>query len=76
MSRGCNPINRLLGSAGIDVEQQFPVFSDGTPPLFRQTPHIVDQSHQVILVNRYPLWVLKKSLNADCYETLGWAVNK
>ena len=34
----------LPGSTSIDVEQQFPVFSDGTPPLFYQAPHIVDQS--------------------------------
>ncbi len=31
------------------------MFSDGTPPLFYQAPHIVDQSGQVILVDDYPL---------------------
>jgi hypothetical protein len=49
-------MSRLLGSAGIDVERQFPVFSDRTPPLFRQTAHIVDQSDQVTLINSYPLF--------------------
>jgi hypothetical protein len=44
-----------LGSASIDVERQFSVFSDGTPPLFYQAPHIADQSGQVILVDDDPL---------------------
>jgi hypothetical protein len=44
-----------LGSTSVDVEQQFPMFSDGTPPLLYQAPHIVDQSAQVILVDDYPL---------------------
>jgi hypothetical protein len=48
-------MSRLLGSTSIDVEHQFSVFFDGTPPLFCQTPHIVDQSGQVILVDDYPL---------------------
>ena len=43
-------------STCIDVKDQFPMFSDGTPPLFRQAPHIVDQSKQVIPVNSYPLF--------------------
>src|SRR5208282_5367644 len=46
---------RLLASTSIDVEHQFSAFSDGTPPLFCQTPHIVDQSGQVILVDDYSL---------------------
>ena len=45
-----------VGSTCIDAEQQFPVFSDGTPPLFGQAPHIVDQTDQVIPVNSYPLF--------------------
>ena len=49
-------MSRLLGSTSIDIEQQFPVFSDGTPPWFRQAPHIVDQTDQVISVNRDPLF--------------------
>lgn len=49
-------MSRLPGSVTIDVEQQFPVFSDGTPPLFRQAPHFVDQRDRVVLVNRYPLF--------------------
>jgi len=30
-------------TSSIDVEHQFSVFSDRTPPLFCQAPHIVDQ---------------------------------
>src|ERR1019366_3931650 len=44
-----------LGSTSVDVEHQFPMFSDGTPPLLYQAPHIVDQSAQVILVDDYDL---------------------
>jgi hypothetical protein len=50
-----NEVSHLLGSTSIDVEHEFSVFSDGTPPLFYQGPHIVDQSSQVILVDDYPL---------------------
>jgi hypothetical protein len=32
------------------------MFSDGTPPLFRQAPHIVDQRKQVIPAKTYPLF--------------------
>jgi hypothetical protein len=34
--------DRPPGSAGINVEQQFNVFSEGTPPLFRQAPYLVE----------------------------------
>ena len=53
--RSVDGISRVLDSASIDVEHQFPVFSDGIPPLFYQAPHIVDQSGQVILFDDYPL---------------------
>jgi hypothetical protein len=43
-------------SAGSDVKDQLTVFSDGTSPLFRQAPHIVDQGRQSILVHSYPLF--------------------
>ena len=46
----------LSASTCIDVEDQFPMFSDGTPPLFRKAPHVVDQSDQIILVNSDPLF--------------------
>jgi hypothetical protein len=42
-------MSRLLGSTGIDIEQQFSVFSEGSPD-------IVDQTGQVILVDEYPLF--------------------
>src|SRR5208282_5565918 len=47
--------SRPPGSTSVDVEHQFSAFPDGTPPLFYQAPHIVDQSGQVILVDAYPL---------------------
>src|SRR5208337_903634 len=49
-------MSRPLSSTGIDVKHEFSVFSDGAAPLFRQAPHVVDQSDQVILVNSYPLF--------------------
>jgi hypothetical protein len=43
------------GSTAVNVEHQFPAFSDGTPPLFCQPPHIVDQSGKVIPIDPYAL---------------------
>src|ERR1700727_3032910 len=50
-------MSRLPASTSVNVEHQFPVFSDRTPPLFGQASHIVDQSDQVIPVNGYPLFL-------------------
>jgi hypothetical protein len=57
------------GSAGIDVKDQLTVFSDGTSPLFRRAPHIVDQGRQSILVHSYPLF-FHTVLETVCTEAL------
>jgi hypothetical protein len=46
--------NPIVASTNIDVEHQFPVLSDGTPPLFRQAPHVVDQRGKSSLLAAIP----------------------
>src|SRR6266849_8593235 len=64
-------MSRLLGSTGIDVEHQFSVFSEGSPPLFCQAPDIVDQTGQVILVDDYPLFFHAVFETADIEALVG-----